>query len=269
MTDQASPVVVTQQDAVTWIRFNQPERLNAFDVPAVDAFGAALREAESDPTTRCVVVTGTGRAFSAGADVNRLRAMEDPSEIGAYLRETWAPVFQRLRTMPKPVICGLNGLAAGIAASVSLACDLRIAGEDAYLLEAFARIGLGPDGGVSWMLPRIVGRGKALEMFLLAQPLSAREAERLGAVNKVVPNDQVEAACAEWAAALAEAPSSALAAAKRAVNHAEAATFDEAFEFETLLQQACAAHPAFREGVAAFAEKRKADFAAAERAAAG
>ena len=264
MTADTTPIDVRREGAVTWIRFNQPNKLNAFDQAAVEAFGAALRQAESDVDTRCVVVMGTGRAFSAGADVNHLRDIDDPGEIGAYLRERWAPVFRRLMTMPKPVICGLNGPAVGIAASIALACDLRIAGEDAYLLEAFAKIGLGPDGGVSWLLPRLVGRGKALEMFYLARPLSARDAERLGAVNLVVPTGEVEAKCAEWATALAAAPRTALAAAKRAVNQAAVAGYEDAFEFESYMQEVCAAQPAFREGVNAFVEKREPDFAAAE-----
>lgn len=260
MTAEANPIDVRREGPVTWIIFNQPEKLNAFDVAAVDAFGAALREAEGDAGTRCVVVTGAGRAFSAGADVNRLREMERPGEIGSYLRDRWAPVFRRLTTMPKPVLCAVNGVAAGIAASIALACDLRVASEDAYLLEAFVRIGLGPDGGASWLLPRLVGRGKALEMFFLARPLSAAEAHAAGVFNLVVPAGELERTCADWASQLAAAPRAAVVAAKRAVNHAEGAAYEEAFEFESYLQEVCAGQPSFREGLAAFVEKRSPDF---------
>src|SRR5438874_11949510 len=129
MTDDSALIAVRQEGGVSWIRFNQPRKLNAFDVGMVEAFGAELRRSESDPETRCLVITGTGRAFSAGADVNHLRDVDDPSEIGTYLRDRWAPVFRRILMMPKPVICGLNGVAAGIAVSIALACDLRIASE--------------------------------------------------------------------------------------------------------------------------------------------
>lgn len=264
MTAGGNPIDVRRDGAVSWITFNQPDKLNAFDVAAVDEFSAALREAEGDSGTRCVVVTGAGRAFSAGADVNHLSQVQGPGELGPYLRDHWAPVFRRLMTMPKPVLCGVNGVAAGIAASIALACDLRVASEDAYLLEAFAKIGLGPDGGASWLLPRLVGRGKALEMFFLARPLSATEAKAAGVFNLVVPAADLERTCQEWAQQLAAAPRVAVMAAKRAVNHADTAGYEEAFEFESYLQDVCAGQPSFREGVTAFMEKRTPDFVAVD-----
>ncbi len=264
MSHSGPGVLLTRDGGVAWVRLNRPEKRNAFDLPTLLAFSEALREAEDDSDTRCVVVTGTGVVFSAGADINRLKAVVDPEEVGAYIREHWEPVFRRLRTMPKPVICGLNGVASGIAASVAMACDLRIAASSAALVEAFARVGLGPDGGASWMLPRLAGRGKALEMFFLAKPLEAVEAERLGVFNRVVPAEDLETACAEVAQALVRAPSSALAAAKRAVNYAETSSFDAAFEFESQLQAVCASTAAFQEGLSAFLQKRKPDFLAAE-----
>jgi 2-(1,2-epoxy-1,2-dihydrophenyl)acetyl-CoA isomerase len=189
-----------------------------------------------------------------------MRAAED---VGRVLREDYAPMLQRLRTMPKPVICGLNGLAAGIGASFALACDIRIASEDAYLSEAFANLGLGPDGGVSWMLPRFIGRGRALEMFYTAERLSAQDAERFGLVNRIVPKEAVEAECRALAERLAAGSIHALAGAKRAVNFAEGSSFEEAVEFESYIQETCAASPDFREGVSAFQEKRKPKFGAA------
>jgi 2-(1,2-epoxy-1,2-dihydrophenyl)acetyl-CoA isomerase len=249
---------------IAWIRFNQPERLNPIGAAARSQLDAALKQAERDEAVRCLVLIGSGRAFSAGADVAELgqagKGMRTPEEVGRVLREEYLGMLQRIRSMPKPVICGLNGLAAGIGASFAMACDIRIAAEDAYISEAFVNLGLGPDGGVSWMLPRFVGRGRALEMFYTAERLSAADAERFGLVNRIVAKDQVEAECRALAERLAAGPTGAMAAAKRAVNFGEGSSFEEAVEFESYLQEARAASADFAEGVTAFLEKRKAKF---------
>ena len=260
-------VLLDTEGAVAWIRFNRPEKLNPIGSLARRQLDAALKQVERDDAVRCVVLIGAGRAFSAGADVQEMSTgpkgeMRTAEDVGRVLREEYLPMLQRLRTMPKPVICGMNGLAAGIGASFALACDIRIAADDAYLSEAFASLGLGPDGGVSWMLPRFIGRGKALEMFYTAERISAQEAERFGLVNRVVAKDAVEPECRALAERLAAAAPRALAAAKRAVNFAEGSSLEDAAEFEAYLQETCAASDDFREGVAAFLEKRKAAFGA-------
>jgi 2-(1,2-epoxy-1,2-dihydrophenyl)acetyl-CoA isomerase len=258
-------VLLDTEGGVAWIRLNRPEKLNPIGSRARSQLDAALKQVERDEAVRCVVLIGAGRAFSAGADVQEMSRggdgeMRSAEDVGRVLREEYLPMLQRLRTMPKPVICGMNGLAAGIGASFALACDIRIAAEDAYISEAFANLGLGPDGGVSWMLPRFLGRGKALEMFYTAERISAQDAERFGLVNRVVAKDAVEAECRALAQRLAAAAPRALAAAKRAVNFAEGSSFEDAVEFEAYLQEYCAASDDFREGVAAFLEKRKATF---------
>jgi 2-(1,2-epoxy-1,2-dihydrophenyl)acetyl-CoA isomerase len=262
---EESHVLLEAEGAVAWIRFNRPDKLNPIGGLARRQLDAALKQVERDEAVRCVVLIGSGRAFSAGADVQEMGAggggeMRGAEDVGRVLREEYAPMLQRLRTMPKPVICGMNGLAAGIGASFALACDIRIAAEDAYLSEAFANLGLGPDGGVSWMLPRFIGRGRALEMFYTAERLSAQDAERFGLVNRVVPKDSVEAECRALAERLAAGAVGALAGAKRAANFAEGSTFEEAVEFESYIQETCAASDDFREGVSAFLEKRKPRF---------
>jgi 2-(1,2-epoxy-1,2-dihydrophenyl)acetyl-CoA isomerase len=267
MAEQTAQLVVVEvENGVAWIRLNQPERLNPIGSAVRPQLEAALKQAERDDAVRCLVLIGTGRAFSAGADVSEMgRAGQDmrtPEEVGRVLREEYLPMLQRIRSMPKPVLCAMNGLAAGIGASFAMACDIRIASEDAYFSEAFANLGLGPDGGVTWMLPRFVGRGRALEMFYTADRLSAADAERFGLVNRVVPKDRVEAECRQLAERLAAASTGAMAAAKRAVNFAEGSTFEEAVEFESYLQETRAASPDFAEGVAAFQEKRKPRFGA-------
>ena len=261
---EESHVVLELEGAVAWIRFNRPDKLNPIGSLARRQLDAALKQVERDDAVRCVVLIGSGRAFSAGADVSEMSnsdgGMRTPEDIGRVLREEYLVMLQRLRTMPKPVICGMNGLAAGIGASFALACDIRIAAEDAYISEAFANLGLGPDGGVSWMLPRFIGRGGALEMFYTAERLSAQDAERFGVVNRVVPKESVETECRALAERLAGASRAALAGAKRAVNFAEGSSFEEAAEFESFIQETCAAGDDFREGVTAFLEKRKANF---------
>jgi 2-(1,2-epoxy-1,2-dihydrophenyl)acetyl-CoA isomerase len=256
-------VLLEVEEAVAWIRLNRPDKLNPIGALLRRQLDTALKQVERDDAVRCVVLIGSGRAFSAGADIGEMQGdgnMRSAEDVGRVLREEYLVMLQRLRTMPKPVICGLNGLAAGIGASFALACDIRIAAEDAYISEAFANIGLGPDGGVSWMLPRFIGRGRALEMFYTAERLSAHDAERFGVVNRVVPKEAVEAECRALAKRLATGSARALAAAKRAVNFAEGSSFEEATEFEAYLQEACAAGDDFREGVTAFLEKRKPSF---------
>jgi 2-(1,2-epoxy-1,2-dihydrophenyl)acetyl-CoA isomerase len=258
-------VVLELEGAVAWIRLNRPEKLNPIGSLARQQLDAALKQVERDDAVRCVVLIGAGRAFSAGADVNEMAAgdggaMRTPEDVGRVLREEYLVMLQRLRTMPKPVICGMNGLAAGIGASLALACDIRIAADDAYLSEAFANLGLGPDGGVSWTLPRFIGRGRALEMFYTADRLSAQDAERFGIVNRVVPKESVEAECRALATKLAAGSRAALAGAKRAVNFAERSSFEDAVEFEAYIQESCAAGDDFREGISAFLAKRKPAF---------
>jgi 2-(1,2-epoxy-1,2-dihydrophenyl)acetyl-CoA isomerase len=259
-------VLLDTEGAVAWIRLNRPDKLNPIGALARRQLDAALKQVERDDAVRCVVLIGSGRAFSAGADVQEMAAaggggeMRTAEDVGRVLREEYLVMLQRIRTMPKPVICGMNGLAAGIGASFALACDIRIAAEDAYLSEAFANLGLGPDGGVSWMLPRSIGRGRALEMFYTAERLSAQDAERFGVVNRVVPKEAVETECRALAERLAAGSRAALAGAKRAVNFAEGSSFEEAAEFESFIQEICAAGDDFREGVTAFLEKRKPNF---------
>jgi 2-(1,2-epoxy-1,2-dihydrophenyl)acetyl-CoA isomerase len=182
--------------------------------------------------------------------------MRTPDDVGNVLRNEYMPMLTRLRTMPKPVIAAMNGPAVGIGASYALACDIRIATPEAYILEAFVNLGLAPDGGVSWLLPRMAGTGIAYEMFFTGKPLQAVDAHRLGVINRLVPADRLEAEVRELAAQLAAQPRGAMASAKMAVTHALESSYEEALEFESYLQEAQAASPEFAEGVQAFLAKR-------------
>ena len=260
-TEVDQHVNVETEGGVAWIRLNRPEKMNAIGALTRKQLGEAIKQAERDDAVRVVVLTGTGRAFSAGADVTELgqpgAGMRTPEDVGNVLRTEYMPMLVRLRTMPKPVIAAMNGPAAGIGASYALACDIRIATPEAYLLEAFINIGLAPDGGVSWLLPRLAGTGIAYEMFFTGKPLSATDAHRLGVINRLVPAERLEEEVREIANHLASQPRQALAGAKRAVVHALESSFEEALEFESYLQEAQAASPEFAEGVQAFLARRK------------
>ena len=281
-TEVEQHIHVETEGAIGWIRFNRPEKMNAIGALTRKQLGDAIKQAERDDAVRVVVLAGSGRAFSSGADVTEMvqgqggapgtgsagpgasrgdstpqTGMRTPEDVGNVLRNEYMPMLMRLRTMPKPVIAAMNGPAVGIGASFALACDIRIATPEAYILEAFVNIGLAPDGGVSWLLPRLAGTGVAYEMFFSGKPLSATDAHRLGVINRLVPADRLEEEVRDLANQLAAQPRQAMAGAKRAVNHALTSSFEEAMEFESYLQEAQAGSSEFAEGVQNFLARRK------------
>lgn len=245
------------ENGVAWIRLNRPDALNAVNGDLRRGLVDAVRRAERDDEAKVVVVTGQGRAFCAGADVRELGSREGGVE---EIRGEYETLLGRLHSMPKPTIAAMNGLAAGIGASLAMVCDLRYAVPGASFIEAFVKIGLTVDGGVSWLLPRLIGTGRALEMFYTGEPLGVEEAERFGLVNRVLPAGELEPFVRALAERLAAGPTRALGAMKRSVNHAMGATLEEAMDFEFLLQGVQMGTEDFREGVAAFLEKRQPRF---------
>ena len=258
-TEVEQHVTVHTHDGVGLVQLNRPEKMNAIGALTRRQLGEAIKQAERDDAVRVVVLTGSGRAFCSGADVTEMTnegGMRTPEDAGDVLRDEYMPILTRLRTMPKPVIAAMNGPAVGIGASFALACDIRIATPEAYLMEAFVNIGLAPDGGVSWLLPRMAGTGVAYEMFFTGKPLQAADAHRLGLINRIVPADKLEAEVRELAGQLAAQPRQAMAAAKRAVNHALESGYEEAFEFESYLREAQAGSQEFIDGVQEFLARR-------------
>src|SRR5438046_1385893 len=258
-TEVEQHVTVENQGGIGWIRLNRPEKMKAIGSLTRKRRAEWIKQAERDEAVRVVVLTGSGRAFSSGADVTEMvqgAGMRKPEDVGNVLRNEYMPMIVRLRTMPKPVIAAMNGPAVGIGASFALACDIRIATPEAYLLEAFVNIGLAPGGGVSWLLPRLAGTGVAYEMFFSGKPLSAADAHRLGVINRLVPAERLEEEVRDLANQLAAQPRQAMAGAKRAVIHALESSYEEALEFESYLQEAQAASPEFREGVQGFLARR-------------
>src|SRR6266702_1081569 len=244
-TEVEQHVMVHTHDGVGLIRLNRPEKMNAIGALTRQQLGEAIKQAERDDAVRVVVLTGGG-------------GMRTPEDVGNVLRNEYMPMLTRLRTMPKPTIAAMNGPAVGIGASYALACDIRIATPEAYLMEAFINIGLAPDGGVSWLLPRLAGTAVAYEMFFTGKALPAEDAHRLGVINRLVPADRFEEEVRDFAGQLAKQPRQALAAAKRAVNHALESSYEDALEFESYLQEAQAGTSEFAELVQAFLARRAA-----------
>jgi 2-(1,2-epoxy-1,2-dihydrophenyl)acetyl-CoA isomerase len=240
------------------ITLNRPERLNALTVEMADALMAALDAAEADESCRAVLVTGAGRAFCAGQDLTAIVDIA-PAEIG-HLLDHYNPLIRKLRALSMPVVCAVNGVAAGAGANLALACDIVLAGEGASFVQAFARIGLIPDCGGTWFLPRLVGMARARALAMLAEPLPARTAAEWGMIWQAVADDRLMAEAHALAARLAGAATSGLALTKRALDMAESNDLDRQLDLERDLQAEAGASPDHAEGVRAFLEKRPAVF---------
>jgi len=246
-------------DGVLILTLNRPDALNSFNVEMKEALLAALKDASRDRSVRVVVLTGAGRAFSAGQDLKE-RQQADAADLGTELRVRYNPIVLAMRRVEKPVIGAINGVAAGAGISVALACDIRIASESASFIEVFGRVGLVPDTGSSWFLPRLVGYARAAEMSFTTDPVDAAMAERIGLVNRVVPADQLMTETNALAARLARSAPIALALAKRALNRSLETNLEQALEFEAELQSVAGRSKDYVEGVAAFVEKRQPKF---------
>jgi 2-(1,2-epoxy-1,2-dihydrophenyl)acetyl-CoA isomerase len=255
MAETAAGKLVTYsvERGVAWIRLNRPEKRNAVNAALRAELAAAVRQAERDAEARVVVVTGSGGAFCAGADVREFEARQGAVE---GIRAQYEQILTGLYGMPKPTIAAVNGVAAGIGASLAMCCDLRYATPEAYFKEAFVNIGLTVDGGATWLLPRLVGSGKALELFYTGDDFPAVEAERLGLVNRVLEADRLEPDVRALGERLAAGPVAALGAIKRSVSYAATSTLEEAVDFEFLLQGVMMEGEEFRERVRALLERR-------------
>jgi len=255
-------VAVSVEGPVGTVTLNRPDKLNAFTVEMVGELAEALGQLARADAVRVIVLTGAGRAFCAGADVHLLRDLigrpDDPR--GRTLVDGMRQVAHALREAPQPVVCSVNGVAAGGGANLVLACDLRIAADTAQLGQVFMKIGLHPDWGGAYFLPRLVGPAKALELFLGADLVGAAEAQRLGLVNRVVPAAELAEATRAWARQIAAAPPLAVRRAKRALHLSERATLDEMLDYELDAQLACFRSADGKEGITAFFEKRSPHF---------
>ena len=254
-TTITDPLLVAREGAVLTLTLNRPEKLNSLDITLLRSLGEAIKEAREDQSVRAVVITGAGRGFSAGADLTE-GGRED---VRRRLSLRYAPIITAMREMEKPIVAAVNGVAAGAGMSLTLAADFRVAAESASFLLAFARIGLIPDAGATFMLPRLIGLGRAMELAMLAEQIPAAEALRIGLVNRVVPDADLSTAAHALAERLARGPFS-LGLIKRALNQGVVNDLAGQLRCEEDLQGLAFASADFGEGVRAFAEKRPAKF---------
>jgi 2-(1,2-epoxy-1,2-dihydrophenyl)acetyl-CoA isomerase len=256
-SDAAPPPEVRYEVAggIATITLDRPEALNALTVAMKEALLGAFRSVARDRGVHAVVLTGSGRAFCAGQDLKE-RLEADAAPLAVELRERYNPIIRAMRTLDQPILGAINGVAAGAGASLAFACDVRVAAEGATFALAFGRIGLVPDSGATWLLPRLVGPAKAAEMALLGESLSAAEAERFGLVARVVPADALAEEARSVAARLAALAPWALALTKRALERSWSVDLDAALEDEAWRQGIAGASADHREGLAAFLEKR-------------
>ncbi|MGD8807700.1 MAG: enoyl-CoA hydratase-related protein [Chloroflexota bacterium] len=247
-------------DSVATIAFNRPASLNAFSDQMIAESIEALEECTQRESVRCIVLTGSGRAFSAGQDLKELRSKGESFSIGDHVRTGYNRLVEQIVTVEKPVIGAINGVAAGAGCGIALATDVRIAAHTATFKLAFSRIGLVPDSGLTWTLPRLVGMARAFELAATDETVGAEKALHWGLVNQVVPADQLAEVVAAWAQLLASGPASALGLTKRAFARAASGDLISALAYEAELQAAAGRSKEFAEGLSAFFEKRDPEF---------
>ena len=250
-----SSVLLDIKDGIGFIVLNRPDRLNAFTREMAMLLQNRLDECASLHEVRAVNITGAGRAFSAGQDLAEISDPEGPG-MAVMLRDYYNPIVTRIRNLPKPVVAAVGGVAAGAGANIALCCDIVLAGKSASFIQAFSKIGLIPDSGGTWFLPRLVGWQKAAGIAMLGDKIGAVEAERMGMVYKVYEDDEFQGASRALTAVLAQMPTRALAFTKHAFNYSATNTLEAQLLLEDDLQQKAAQTKDYAEGVRAFLDKR-------------
>jgi 2-(1,2-epoxy-1,2-dihydrophenyl)acetyl-CoA isomerase len=257
-----SLVTAARASGVLTLTLNRPESLNSFTSAMHAELISALDDAAGDKEVRCVVITGAGRAFCAGQDLNDPMVAPDPTpgaaprDLGRAIALLYKPLVQRVRDMPVPVLAAVNGVAAGAGANLALNCDLVVAARSASFIQAFAKLGLIPDAGGTWLLPRLVGRARAMGLAMLGDKLSASEAERLGLIWKCVDDAALQDDVSALAKRLAAMPTKALVATRKTIDGAQHLTLDEALDREGVVQGELGRANDYLEGVSAFGQKR-------------
>ena len=255
------PILAERRAGYRVITLNRPDKLNAFNEAMHAALRMAVEEAEADENCRALLITGAGRGFCAGQDLaDRLAKPGETVVLGGTLEAHYNPLVRKLRALPFPVVAAVNGVAAGAGCNVALACDIVIAARSASFIQSFARVGLIPDSGGTWILPRLVGQARARGLALLAEPLAAEKAEQWGLIWKCVDDVSLVAEAQKLCEYFASAPTQGLALIKRALNAAAGNTLDAQLDLERDLQREASLTPDYAEGVRAFMEKRKPNF---------
>lgn len=252
-------ITYTLDKGIATITLNRPDVFNAFNDTQSYELQDALKLAKKDDSVRVLILTGAGKAFCSGQDLKAIASSENRS-LSESLYKRYNPIILAMRELPKPIICRLNGVAAGAGCSLALASDIIVASENASLIEVFIHVGLVLDSGSSYFLPRVVGSARAFEMSTMGTKVKAQQAFEWGMVNKVVPAEELDAAVAEYADYYAQAPTKAIAMMKKMLNKSFHSDLNTMLEYEAFCQELAGRSEDYKEGVKAFNEKRKAEF---------
>lgn len=252
-------LLYTLQDGVATITLNRPDVFNALNDEITYELQDALNQVAKDDNVRVVVLTGAGKAFCSGQDLKAASGQQKRSFIDS-LHKRYNPIIRAMRNLPKPIVCRLNGVAAGAGCSLALACDVIVAQEEAQLIEVFVNIGLVPDSGSSFFLPKLVGMNKAFELCSMGTRVKAKEAHAMGLINKTVPAEELDSAVKFYTDYYAQAPTKAIGLMKKMLNRADSSTLEDMLEYEAYCQEIAGGSADYKEGVQAFLEKRKANF---------
>ena len=255
-------ILFTIEQGVATLTLNRPAQLNSFNAQMHQEVREALKQVRQSPEARCLLITGNGRGFCAGQDLSDRNVAPGAAmpDLGESIEKNYNPLIRTLRDLPMPVVCAVNGVAAGAGANIALACDITLAARSASFIQAFCKIGLVPDSGGTWTLPRAVGMARAKALALLGDKLSAEQAEQWGMIWRCVDDEALQDEALKLARHLAAQPTYGLALIKRALNASASNSFDAQLDLERDLQRLAGRSEDYREGVAAFMEKRPPEF---------
>jgi 2-(1,2-epoxy-1,2-dihydrophenyl)acetyl-CoA isomerase len=254
-----SSIIFDVRENIAIITFNRPDKYNAFNREMALEFQEKLDECKTSKNIRAIYITGAGNAFCSGQDLDEVVDPNGP-DVSSILSQHYNPIIKRIRKLEKPVVAAVNGVSAGAGANIALCCDIVVASQSSSFIQAFSKIGLIPDSGGTYFLPRLIGWQKASALFLLGEKISAQEAERMGMIYKVFPDETFAAESLKIASTLAQMPTKALGYTKLALNNSLINNYEDQLHDEELLQERAGKTEDYKEGVQAFLEKRKPDF---------
>jgi 2-(1,2-epoxy-1,2-dihydrophenyl)acetyl-CoA isomerase len=254
-----SSIIFDVRENIAIITFNRPDKYNAFNREMALEFQEKLDECKTSKNIRAIYITGAGNAFCSGQDLDEVVDPNGP-DVSSILSQHYNPIIKRIRKLEKPVVAAVNGVSAGAGANIALCCDIVVASQSSSFIQAFSKIGLIPDSGGTYFLPRLIGWQKASALFLLGEKISAQEAERMGMIYKVFPDEAFAAESLKIASTLAQMPTKALGYTKLALNNSLINNYEDQLHDEELLQERAGKTEDYKEGVQAFLEKRKPDF---------
>lgn len=255
-----SSILFDKKDQFATIFLNRPEKFNSFNREMAIGLQEKLDECEGDSQVRAILISAKGKAFSAGQDLNEVVDKDNGIEMENILSEHYNPLIRRLRIIEKPIVCAVNGVAAGAGANIALACDIVLAAESASFIQAFSKIGLIPDSGGTWMLPRLIGLQRATALTMLGDKVTAKEAVEMGMIWKSLPDDELMNFADKMVRKLSTMPTKGLGLTKRALNHGLHNSLDSQLDYELRLQSEAGTTYDFNEGIEAFLQKRKPNF---------